>query len=766
MRRLSLLIGFIIAFQLASAQVNFEGWRVHLPYFKNASITRVENKLYCGSNSGLFTYDCEDGSVERLSRVSGLSDVEVKLVKYNAAKKVSVVVYNNANIDLIDEATRSIYNVPDVFLKSMIGSKSINHFCFYENKVYMACAFGIVVLDIDKKQIVDSYQNLGPGGSQIEFLSVSVFNGQLYASALTGIYAASLNAPNLNDFNFWFNIKTSSASGKSMSYKGNLYALVDDALKVFEGNTWQDYLPTLGKKITALQLSVYEAENPDLLIITEDKIFVENGNKNPIALAHTYRNDAVYDKRGYVCMVDDNYGLTIDNKATSQLDYIIPNGPYSKTFGHMFYENERLWVTGGSVNDRWDPLVYNGSKFYQYQNNAWYNFQTKEFPLLNGLSDFIDVRKNPLGNEVYLSSYGGGIIEMVNNVIVKKYDETNSTLQRLSVADTSYKPLLSGGMDFDNNGNLWVSNFGVNKPLSVKTKTGWFAFNIGTLLGGNELGWLTCDDYNNKWVLSLRDKGILVYNDNGTPSNANDDRYKLLNKEVGMGALPSNTVLCVSKDLNGEMWIGTSQGLAILSNPSMIFNTSEDNFDARQIIIKVGTNYEIFLGKEQINCIYVDPANRKWIGTPNGVWLVSDDGYTVLKNFTVSNSPLLSNNVMQIGMDEHSGEVFFGTEKGIISYMGDASLGQNDFSHVEIFPNPVRPDFTGSVSIRGLVEKSTVKITDISGNLVYETIANGGFASWDGRSFNGKRVSTGVYLLMAANKDGSKTHIGKILFVN
>jgi ligand-binding sensor domain-containing protein len=367
---------------------------------------------------------------------------------------------------------------------------------------------------------------------------------------------------------------------------------------------------------------------------------------------------------------------------------------------------------------------------------------------------------------MYLSSFGGGLIEMVGDKITAKFDATNSTLQRLSVVDTNYRPLLTGGMDFDNLGNLWVSNFGVNKPLSVKTKSGWYSFNVGTITGGNELGWLTCDDYNNKWVLSLRDRGVLIYNDNGTPENINDDQYKMLTKEVGQGALPSNTILCVTKDLRGEIWVGSSQGLAIVSNPRQIFSVKKEDYDARQIIIKVGSNFEIFLGKEQINCIKVDPANRKWIGTPNGVWLVSEDGYTVIKNFTTANAPLLSNNVIEIGIDESSGEVFFGTEKGIISYMGDASAGAKGFDNVEIFPNPVRPDFTGSVSIRGLMNNATVKVTDISGQLVYETTSNGGFASWDGRSMNGSRVSTGVYLIFAANKDGSQTHVGKLLFIN
>ncbi len=512
-------------------------------------------------------------------------------------------------------------------------------------------------------------------------------------------------------------------------------------------------------------------ENDKLYIVAPDQILIESLDGNIVTKTWNFRNDVVLDSRGYLSMVDNLYGLTIE-KPDNGMDFFIPNGPTSKTFGKMLYANGKMWVAGGSVNERWDPPVYNSSKFYSYTNNNWFNYSDQNNPLIKNVADFIDIKKNPKGNELYISSFGSGVFEIQNDVVVKHYDESNSSLQHLTVLDPNYTPLLAGGMDFDTSGNLWVSNFNVNKPLSVKTQAGvWYSFSVGSVVGnqGNKLGWLTCDDYNNKWVLSLVDNGILVFNDNGTFANPDDDKYKMLNKETGQGALPSNSVLSVAKDLKGEMWIGTTQGLTVLSNPGMIFNDKKINYDARQIIIKVGSNYEIFLGKEQINCIKVDPANRKWLGTPNGVWLVSDDGYTVIKNFTTANSPLLSNNVIEIGIDEGSGEVFFGTEKGIISYMGDATAGGKAFGNVEIYPNPVRPDFTGQISVKGLADKATVKFTDISGNLVYETTANGGFATWNGRSFNGKRVSTGVYLIFAASVDDSKksdSYVGKILFIN
>jgi hypothetical protein len=212
---------------LVQAQINFEGWRVHLPYFKNASVTVAGTKVYCGSNSGLFTYDVEDGSIERLSKISGLSDVEVKIIKHNVAKNISVIIYQNTNIDLIDHANNRIYNIPDVFMKSIIGAKAINHVCFFQNKAYLACSFGIVVLDLDKKQIVDSYQNLGPGGTQLAFFSVAIYENQIFACAANGVYVASLNAPNLSDFNFWILTKTSTNSGLSMVYRGKLYLTID-----------------------------------------------------------------------------------------------------------------------------------------------------------------------------------------------------------------------------------------------------------------------------------------------------------------------------------------------------------------------------------------------------------------------------------------------------------------------------------------------------------------------------------------------------------
>ncbi len=737
-------------------------WRVHLPYFSNNCIEQVGKKIYCGSASGLFTYNTADNSIERLSKHTGLSDVEVVLFKHNSTLNKSVVVYANTNIDIIDHTSGKITNIPDVMQKNLIGKKQINGIYFYENTAYLSCSFGIVLVDLKENQISDSYQNLGTNGNQLEFYNLVVLSSNIIANTADGIVLASLNASNLADYRSWNLIASSSGGSQMALFKSEVYAVIDSTLKVYDGIGAWSVLGSLNtKKIRSLKPVANQ-----MLIIAEEAIYIIDQSKNISTRSFSFRNDACIDNRGLLAMVDNQFGLTIDRTDIGTVDYYTPNGPAGKTFGKMLYVDNKLWVTGGYVNDMWSPLVFNNSKFYSYSEQNWFNYTDKDFPLIAPARDFIDVKKDPNNDKYYLSSFGTGIFEIDGQHQMKLYNEQNSSLQVLQVSDPTYRPLLSGGIDFDLYGNLWVSNFGAAKPLSVKTAQGWKSFSIGSILVGNELGWLTCDDYNNVWVNSLKDKGILVYNHAGTPNNANDDSYKLLTKETGQGALPSNTVLCMTLDKKGEMWVGTNQGLAIFSNPDLIFNGKKNSFDARQIIIQVGSNYEIFLGKEAINCIKVDPANRKWIGTRNGVVLVAADGYTVLKKLTTANSPLLSNNVVEIGIDESNGEVFFGTDKGIVSYTSDATEGKQNFSNVKIYPNPVHPTYQGDITINGLLANAVVKITDIGGNLVFETTANGGTATWNGRNFSGNRVATGVYLILAADAEGNDSYAGKLLFIH
>ena len=262
-----------------------------------------------------------------------------------------------------------------------------------------------------------------------------------------------------------------------------------------------------------------------------------------------------------------------------------------------------------------------------------------------------------------------------------------------------------------------------------------------------------------------RGAGIFVYNDNNTIGNPNDDQYKILSTNIGSGNLPSLQTYCFAEDLEGEIWVGTDNGIAVFYDPAAVF--SGYNFDAQQILITEGDYGQYLLSEERVKCITIDGANRKWVGTEkSGVFLLSEDGTEEILHFTKNNSPLFSDNIVDIVINPENGEVFIGTENGLISYRSNATEGVATQNSTKVFPNPVKETYNGPIAISGLVTDANIKITDISGNLVFETFANGGQAIWNGKNKNGERSSTGVYLVFSTDLYGEQKMVSKILFIH
>jgi hypothetical protein len=312
---------------------------------------------------------------------------------------------------------------------------------------------------------------------------------------------------------------------------------------------------------------------------------------------------------------------------------------------------------------------------------------------------------------------------------------------------------------------MWGLVSGVTNPLFVKTKNNeWYNFQLSPTQHFH-FDEILIDQYNQKWGIMGRKNGLFVFSDNNTISNTDDDQYKLLNMSLGNGNLPSLDIYCFAEDLNGEIWVGTDKGIGVFYNPSSVF--SGNNFDAQQILITEGEYGQYLLNEEQVKCITIDGANRKWIGTEkSGVFLLSEDGLDQIMHFTKENSPLFSNNIIDIAINPENGEVFIGTEKGLISYRSDATNGATTQSTTKVFPNPVRETYNGIIAISGLVTDANIKITDIDGNLVFEDFAKGGQASWSGKNKNGDRVSTGVYLVFSTDINGLEKIVSKILFIH
>lgn len=758
----SLVILFICLAIQASAQTIQPGvsrWRVHAAFGTNRDIADIGSAILVGGANALYKLDKTTRELEIISRVNGLSAVKVQKLAYDPQTQTQIITYDGANIDIIEQDI--VYNIPDIANRIIVGDKNINSIKIKDAKAYLACSFGVTVIDLKLKKIVDTYQNIGPNGTNLNVLDIEFWNNTVYLSTAQGIYTATENDNNLSDFNSW-NLMRAGLILQIELFNNNLYALVDSTIEHFNGITWTT---TTGVPSVA----TYELRNASnkLLISQKNQLTTIDVSGTITAFPKIVgaRASLVTSQGNYYSIIDEQ-GLLEYTSPGSAIEYISPAGPAGSFALRTAYANGNMWFAGDAINGLgtsggWGPR-FSGNKIYRLSNNTWINYKGSH-PRINAAPDLIDVAIHPLTGHAFFASFGTGIIEMNENGVVNAYDSSNSSLRPINSGSATFRPINIGGVAFDNQANLWVANFDAVNPISVRLRDGtWKSFSVPSSVN-TTFGFITCDDFGNKWITNTRGEGLIVFNEQNINSTV-DDLVKVLNTEKQNGLLPSKHVFCVTNDLKGELWIGTSKGLAIISNPGNVFVPNAD-FDAKQIVIKAGTIYSNFLDEEPVYCIRVDAANRKWIGTSNGAWLVSPDGYTVLRNFTMNNSPLPSNTIYEIGIDGKTGEVFFTTENGLVSYMGNATEGAEDFSNVNVYPNPVRPEYTGEVAITGLVENAYVKITDISGNLVFETKANGGMATWNGNNYNGKRVSTGVYLIFASDQDGVQTHVTKLLFI-
>jgi hypothetical protein len=381
---------------------------------------------------------------------------------------------------------------------------------------------------------------------------------------------------------------------------------------------------------------------------------------------------------------------------------------------------------------------------------------------MDHLLDLLCIAVDPNDPTRYFAgSWGAGLVEMQDGIVTGTYNDQNSSLE-YSVYNPSWMGV--GGVAFDEQGNLWVTNSSAANLLSVKKTDGtWRSFSLSPVASAIDLGGITIDKSGQKWML-VRDHGLIVFSDMGTIDNTADDKVRRLSGATGNGSLPGATIMSLAVDQNGELWIGTNEGVAVIRNPENVFTGG--NFDAYRPIIDQDGYGAYLLDSEAVTAIAVDGANRKWFGTDRaGVFLMSPDGLEKIYHFTEDNSPLLSNSITSITIDGN-GEVFFGTSRGIIGYRAEATPPPPVFTDVVVFPNPVRPEYDGTIAVRGLVKDADIKITDIAGNLIFKTRAFGGQAIWNGRSFDGRKAQSGVYLVFISNNDGSETLATKILFMN
>lgn len=738
-------------------------WQEYLPYNSAIDVTAGNNKVYCATPYSLFSVDLTNNLIERLSRITGLSETGIGCIQYDDVNSKLIIAYSNSNIDIIYK--NDIYNVPDIKRNSITGNKNIYNIYPYDNNYYLSTGLGVIIIDGEKYEVKDSWF-IGTGGNPVKVNGFTSDSAFFYAATDEGLKKASINSNNLADYSNWQLV--SGANGLSpgacnnvLNIQNKIVAQKNDSLFVLNGNNWNlfygDGWSIVSSNLSANQILLCERQSNGIskvTILNPDGTIARTLIQPPAISfprkAILFQNDP---------WIADQYGCLSHFFPNTYEEYI-PNSPQAIASGEMTVYNNTFYATAGEVNDAWN-YQYNGNGIYFLKDGVWTNINRYKFLQIDSLLDYITIAVDPRDETVYAGSYGGGLLHIKADQSFEIYKQ-NSLIGPTVGDPTSYRV---AGLAFDSENNLWISNFGSTQPLIVKkSDSTWKNFSVPFYLNVNAMAQIIIDDNNFLWIVSPLGNGLICYNHGSSIDNTNDDQWKLYGTGSGNGNLPSANVSCVAKDKNGFIWVGTSNGIGVIQCPQNVF--SPQGCDAIWPVVPQGSFAGHLFSGVQIQSIAVDGADRKWVATNNGVFLISSDGTNVIYQFTQDNSPLLSNDVKKVTINGTTGEVFFATTNGICSFRSTATEGGTTNSGVLVFPNPVPPGFTGSIGIRGLVDNAIVKITELNGRLVYQTRALGGQAIWDGKDYNGQRISSGVYLVVVSDDGRTEKTVTKIVFIS
>lgn len=761
----SLLLFLLLFFFIGHAQesnLQIGQWKSHLPYQSGRWVTQSETQIYYASPFSIFTIDKIDNSVDFLSKVDGLSDVGVDKINYNQVSETLVIAYTNGNLDLVKP--NGIINLNDIQKNtSIVGDRTIYNILFEGDAAFLATGFGIVKLNIEREEFeFTTFTGL-------PVLSMALFKGQFYAATDEGIYTVpNQDNINLGDFGNWRLLDIPDGfppvySSKSVAaHHRRLYVDIDGDLFQYDGNLLEEVHAENGFDLSYLVPGVEhvlagfsKTTNGDgkVLLVKEDGTVTTSG-----AVCVNRSRNAIELENGRVWYSDAFRGIRFTDKGGDRCIALNYNSPFSQNTSEIVITEDKVYVAAGGVASNQTALNRVDGVFILEEGN-WSRFNRDNVPLFFEKDidrDFHRLAIHPDGR-LFAGTFWGGLVEY-DGENFKAYTKENSSLQG-AVGDAARERV--GGLAFDEENNLWMSNHLAPRPISVLKNDGsWKNFNVSS----KNLMQVAIDHNGYKWFVAANE-GVLVFDDNGTIDIESDDRVKLFT--TSNSELQTRIINCLEVDLDGDVWVGTSEGPVIFDCGGSVF---ESNCKGRRQLVEQDGFGAYLLDTENILTIAVDGANRKWMGTNNGLFVQSPNGEEQIAFFNTSNSPLFDNTIIDIAINQQTGEAFIGTNKGLLSFRGDATIGGRiNTTAVYAFPNPVRPEYTGPIAIKGLARDANVKITDVSGRLIYETTALGGQAIWDGKNFDGRRASTGVYLVFSTVSRGLTTPnsvVAKILFIN
>ncbi len=756
---------FLLLFPIFGFTQNFENeWTGFFSYASVKGISQGNNQIFVGTENAVFSYDLSSEEITTFSTINGLSAESISSIYYSEGFGVLVIGYENGLIDIKIDGEENILKVVDILEKPTIppDRKRINNFEEFDGNLYISTQFGISAYDLSRLEFGDTYF-IGDFGGLLNITQTTVLEPYIYAASIGGGVRRALVAnDNLIDFEQWEAIGGGIINVKGVqSLEDDIFILrVDDVVARLEGSNFVSVANFNDEVVD------FKSDGAILTLTTTKSIQAYTPGFNLTASVNSLPNFEYTLQSGFsfnntFFMGTSELGLLVVPFNSNNATQFLPDGPILNQSFSIDASPGQLWVSYGDVSQTFNPfpLDFLGVSNLRGE-EPWLNIPADQ---LRGASDLVEVKINPMNpDEVYMSSFQQGLLRITAQEPDVLFDETNSNgiLERVFINGNDAGVRIFGSQ-FDRDGNLWFVQSKTNDGLKKLNTSGTFQqFNLESVIDGeSELALTDLNISREGFVFfGTQQNGMLAY-------NPTTNKFNRITENAGNGNLPSTRVRAIEFDNNNRLWIGTARGLRLVFNVAGFFEEGANIESVPIIIEENGVGQELLIG-QTITDIEVDGSNNKWISTSSsGVFYFSPNGQETLLRFTKDNSPLPSNNVQDIAIDELSGRVYFATINGLVAFDGSSTAPRDNLEDVFAFPNPVRPGFAGNVTIDGLTANANVKITDIEGNLVFETTSEGGSVLWDTSAFGNYKVASGVYMVLITTDDQLETKVSKVMII-
>lgn len=762
---LAVLLMFAVSTCLQAAQIG--SWNVYLSYHNATKNVAAGKTIYTVANGDLYSYNTEDSEVRTYDNLNILNDVDIADIGYSQEAKKIILIYSNCNIDLLD-ANDNVQNLSALKEKSISG-KEISNLYIYGSMAYLSTGFGLIEVDMKEGVFRNTYR-LGLEGTCVAANENNVFLG-----TTSGLYVCS-KQENMQLQSNWKKHQGSTDWSKLLFYKDQLLGVRKDSLFVIDTQRANTANRINGSAVTFIR------ETNDQLFWGDTKNICYGSDINNFTIIkenNTWK-DIAY--QGGTYWVSNQYqglqGYKITgNQVQMTTSSVIPDSPIRNLSYRLNWVGNRLLVAGG-INTV--AGYFNTPTAMYMEDNQWTNFEEmterpekyKSLRLAN-TTDLVQDPTDPTHH--YASLFRSGLFEYKDGKFTKFHNADNSPLQSIlsKSISTYYNYVSCAGLKFDPDGNLWMLCSQTDTVVRILRPDGkWNALYYEPIQMASLCDNILIHSTGMVFVTSRRldQRGIFCIDTKGTLANTKDDKY-ILHKQIinqDETVYTPDEFYGICEDLDGRVWFGTTLGLFVIDNPEQVF---DKNFRITQV--KVNRNdgsglADYLLSGLPVTCIAVDGANRKWVGTQNnGIFLISADGQETIHHFTTEDSPLPSDAIQDIAVNSITGEVAIGTEKGLCSYMSDAIDAAEDLvkDNVLVYPNPVKSEYTGPITITGMTMDAEVKILSTNGQLVWKGVSTGGLVTWNGCNLSGKRVSSGVYHVVANDNAGNKAIVTRIVVI-